>query len=167
VMDVDPMVNWVAKTHNIASGNDRLNSARQIAKFRQAEGDFVCEFRQIPDNVERVQVTLKLYGNASLPNGKIYRQKSVAKMLAPYCENCGETGHKFAACPEPAQPCRYEHGVAGTKEPHSTLMCPVLHNECPGCYNRGHVGAEHDVGTRMTFQLREDFLRHQHLGKFT
>jgi len=167
VLDQDENRNWIAGSHNISAGCDRLNSARGIAKFRQAEGEFVCETRKQIDRATRHELALKLYGNAPLPGGKVYRQKSVAKMLEAYCANCGEKDHKIAVCPEPKSECKYEHGCAGDKGPHSTLMCPVLHNECPGCFTRGHVGAEHEVGSRMTFQLRDDFLHSQHLGKFT
>ena len=152
-----------------------LNGQFAVQRIRKARGDFVERFENRPAHLqetfqEKRAFALKMWPNNILPSSNDMRWGNLGlKQYDARCHNCASRNHRREFCPLEKTACVYPHGPASHQHgPHSTLMCPNLHDLCTECYIRGHCAADHAAGMNLSpYQLRQKFLQFAHLGRLT
>ena len=103
------------------------------------------------------------------PNSRIVKGLNTFIKMRDLCQSCGSDSHSTQRCCKPLTRCSVPHYGQVNYPPHSTLMCPVLHNYCQLCKLRGHRSADHEDRNcdRSPRQHRKTFMEFAHRGLFT
>ena len=92
------------------------------------------------------------------------REANFLLKIQKLCSNCASHEHRFDNCPHLFEECTYHHSF-NNLQPHSVLMCPLLHSACLQCKVCGHQERDHDFGnTKSPRQLRLQFIQFAHFG---
>lgn len=90
-------------------------------------------------------------------------------ILFGVCKKCGDKCHKIDDCQVIITDLSCEYPLCDAKfqekEPHNTVVCPILHGLCRDCLWRGHRREDHFVRSLCT--LETVFFLYQPIGMYT
>jgi len=174
----DPQQNWIA---NVPEGTDlsrhrRLNNCREMTFIRRAQADFVEVLEGFYNPSVKSANAYTMYldpqgEGLTLPPRQVGVSGRFRDFFERCCSCCGSQAHKIIDCPRVAAGetvvCNYDHDGLTELSPHSTRMCPILHQYCSSCFMRGHHPNAHAQRRFTQRELRARFLMGQPEGLLT
>lgn len=125
------------------------------------------------------EVTMNRYGYASdawMSPPKLESKSTMRSVETAYkpilfgvCKKCGDKCHKVDDCQVLITELSCEYPLCDAKDqeknPHNTVVCPILHGLCRDCLWRGHKREDHY--TRSLCTLESLFYLYQPMGMYT